>query len=288
MKQLLTMAALAVAMALVALLPARAETVDIGDGVTLAYTKAGDGDRVAILIHGYSFSKEIWDRMMPALAEDMTVYAYDLRGFGASTKTETGYDYATMVADLKGFMDGLNIAEAALVGHSLGGVFIQDFAAAHPGRVSHLVLLNVQARNKPPLGMNDSFKARIDAWGDAETNQAIFETATPIYFRKGRLSDDELADLVSHNVNSGTAALKQSFEHFLTAEPMNEDRWTNIDMPTLIVASTHDIVPISVAAGLLDTLPQSEVALIPRAGHSPMWEKPDAVVAAIRDALELR
>lgn len=286
--QFLKAAALGAAMVLLALTPARAETVDIGDGVTLAYTKAGEGDRVAILIHGYSFSKEIWDRAMPALAEDMTVYAYDLRGFGASTKTESGYDYATMVADLEGFMDSLEIAEAALIGHSLGGVFIQDFAAAHPERVSHLVLLNVQARNKPPLGMNDSFQARIDAWGEAETNRAIFEKATPIYFKRGSLSDGELAELVSHNVNSGTAALKQSFEHFLTAEPMGEDQWANIDMPTLIIASTHDIVPISVAAGLLDTLPQSEVVLIPRAGHSPMWEKPDAVVAAIRDALELR
>lgn len=263
-------------------MPAAAETVDIGDGVSLAYTKAGSGEQTAILIHGYSFSKEIWSKIMPELARDMTVYAYDLRGFGDSTKTESGYDYATMVADLKGFMDALDIERAALVGHSLGGVFIQDFAAAHPDRVSHLVMLNVQARNKPPLGMNDRFRERIDAWGSAETNAAIFEKATPVYFKKGSLTEAELAELVAMNSKSSTPALKQSFEHFLTAEPMPEADWAKIDMPVLIVASTHDIVPISVAAGLLDSLPQSEVVVIARAGHSPMWEKPEAVAEAIR------
>ena len=142
-------------------------TVEVADGVKLAYHNVGDGDQAVILIHGYSFSKEIWHKVEPLLSDDFTVYAYDLRGFGGSSKTDDGYDYPSMVADLSGFMAALDIASAILAGHSLGGTFIQDFAAAHPDKVDGLVLANAQARNKPPLGMNDRFRARIDAWADA-------------------------------------------------------------------------------------------------------------------------
>ena len=281
MKTLLTAAAFAAALAL----PASADTVDIGGGVTLAYDKARSGAQNVILIHGYSFSKDIWSKVMPEIAGDATVYAYDMRGFGDSTKTDSGYDFATMAADLGGFMISLGIDSAVLVGHSLGRVFLQDFATAHPEKAAHLVLMNVQARNKPPLGMSDGFRARIDAWGAPEDNKAIFERATPIYFKRGSLSDAQLAELVEMNVNSGTAALKESFEFFLTAEPMADAEFAKITAPTTIVAATHDIVPISVAAGLLDSLPQIEVVVVSRSGHSPMWEKPEAIVGVIQEAL---
>lgn len=261
------------------------QTVSLSGGGEIAYVQSGSGEQAVILIHGYSLSHAIWQRVTPLLADGLTVYAYDLRGFGASDKPDSGYTYAGMVADLAGFMDALDIGSAVLIGHSLGGIFIQDFAAAYPDRVDGLVLANVQARDKPPLGMNDNFRKRIDAWGDAATNRGIFEKVTPVYFKKGTLSDGDLEALVAMNMQSATPALKQAFEHLLTAPAMPAEDWGKLTMPVRVIASTHDIVPFAVSVGLLDSLPKSSLSVMERSGHTPMWEKPEAFASAVNDFL---
>ena len=281
-----TTAALTVGAMLAATAPAGAETVELPSGGTIAYDVSGSGDRTLILAHGYSFSKDVWERVTPLISDRWTVYAYDLRGFGDSDKPETGYDYAAMGDDLAGFMDALRIESAVLGGHSLGGTLIQDVAAARPDRVEALVLANVQARDKPPLGMNDAFAARIAAWGDAEANRAAFERQTPVYF-KDPLPEPELERMLAINAKSATPALKAALTAFLTAGPLGPDAWANLDMPILVVASTHDIIPFSTAVGLLDSLPTARLAVIERSGHTPMWERPEAFAAAVNGFLAM-
>ena len=261
--------------------PAAAETARLPGGGEIAYETTGSGEDTLILIHGYSFSKEVWDKVAPLVAPGWTVHAYDLRGFGASDPSEAGYDYAAMSADLEGFMDALGVDSAVLAGHSLGGIFVQDFAGAHPERVDGLVLSNVQARDQPPLGMSDAFRARIDAFGDDAANRAAFEAATPAYFRADNLAPGDMEALLAMNMQAETPALKGAFENLLMAEPLPPEVWARIDMPVLVVASTHDIVPFAIAAGLLDSLPQASLAVIERSGHTPMWERPEAFAEAL-------
>ena len=261
--------------------PARADTLRLPDGGEIAYETAGSGERTLILIHGYSFAKEIWDEVVPLIDQEWTVIAYDLRGFGDSSGA-SAYDHAAMSADLEGLMDALGLGSAVLAGHSLGGIFVQDFASAHPGRVDALVLLNAQARDQPPLGLSDAFRARIDAFGDAAANRAAFEAATPAYVRAENLGAGDMDALLAMNMRAETPALKGAFEHRLTARPLSPEAWARIDMPVLVVAATHDIVPFATAVGLLDSLPQAELAVIARSGHTPMWERPETFAEALR------
>lgn len=262
-----------------------AESVKLENGIDIAYDSQGSGERTVILIHGYSFAKEVWSRTMPHLSEDWRVIAYDIRGFGDSTKPESGYDYPTMAEDLRLFMDALEIDEAVLIGHSMGGILIQDFTVTYPERVTGLVLANVHARNRPPLGMNDDFQATIDAWGDAETNREIFEGFTPVFFKPENLEEGDLDELISMNVKSGTAALKQALETIFTTEAMSAETWENISMPVLIAATTNDVIPCGTEGWLLDSLPRSDIAIFKRVGHTPMWEKPRAFAEAVNDFL---
>lgn len=264
---------------------AQSETVSVHGAGTIAYKTYGAGDRTLILIHGYSFSKEVWDKAAPLIDDDWTVYAFDIRGFGDSDKPEEGYDYPSMVNDLAAFMDALSIDRAVIGGHSLGGTFIQDFAVRYPNRVDGLILANAQARNLPPMGMSESFLKRIDAWGDPETNRAIFEKATPRYF-KDPLPAAELTTLIAMNEKSATPALKQAFSHLLTADPIDATSWPALDMPILIVASTHDLVPFKVPVALLDALPTASLSVIARSGHTPMWEKPNEFAESVNDFLD--
>ncbi len=264
---------------------AQAETVTLKNGTKLNYKAAGDGGRTIILIHGYSFSHKVWDKVIPKIAKGWRIYAYDMRGFGDSDKPDSGYTYKFMAEDLAQFMDELKIGKAVLVGHSLGGIFLQDFATLYPARTEALVLSNAQARHLPPIGMKPGFKKRIDAYGTLAQNRAIFVAATPRYFRKGNITDGELKTLIEMNMKSATPALKQAFAHLLTAPEISKERWARITMPVLIVTSTHDIVPFKVAVALNEAIPDSRLAVIGRSGHTPMWERPNRFAEVLNDFL---
>lgn len=103
-----------------------------------------------------------------ALVEDYKVVLYDLRGHGKSSRTEHGYDMATMVDDLLAVIDYHQLDETILVGHSFGGLVALHFAIAHPDRVSQLILVDI------PLPASD-YVARHFSHVTDENKQALFE-----------------------------------------------------------------------------------------------------------------
>ena len=79
--------------------------------------------------------------LLPELGRSFDVVAPDLRGFGGSDAPAGGYDKKTVAADLHGLLDQLGlVGDLRLVGHDLGTMVAYAYAAAHPQRVSRLVL----------------------------------------------------------------------------------------------------------------------------------------------------
>jgi pimeloyl-ACP methyl ester carboxylesterase len=98
---------------------------------------------VLVLVHGLSSNRHIWDLVAPDLARRYHVVALDQRGHGESDQPETGYDFASIVADLAAFLDALNLHQPVLlVGHSWGASVVLHFAVEHPDRTAGLVLLD--------------------------------------------------------------------------------------------------------------------------------------------------
>ena len=90
--------------------------------ITLNYTDTGGTGRPVVLIHGWPLSGASWSEQVPALTSaGHRVITYDRRGFGASDKPETGYDYDSFAADLDGLLTGLDLDDVTLVGFSMGG-----------------------------------------------------------------------------------------------------------------------------------------------------------------------
>lgn len=255
---------------------ASAETVKLKNGITLNYRSVGDGSTPIIFLHGYSFSADVWEKVLAKLPGKYKAYAYDLRGFGDSSKPDSGYGYSDYVEDLAQFMDAMKISKAVLAGHSLSAIYLQDFAMKYPDRVLALILSNTQARHKDFGGkVPESIAKRLAAFGDKETNRKIFEKATPRYFKAGNLSDCDKKRFVEINVKSGNPALIQAFESIFTTLAIPPAEFAKIKAPTLVVVGTHDIVKFNVAIALSEGLPQSEIFVVERAGHTPMWERPD-------------
>src|ERR687897_3740850 len=100
------------------------------NGIQMHYVMGGQGDPV-VLLHGWPQSWYEWRHIMPALAENYTVIAPDLRGFGDSSKPTTGYDGNTTAEDVYQLVSQLGFSEIFLVGHDVGVQTAYSYAAAH-------------------------------------------------------------------------------------------------------------------------------------------------------------
>jgi pimeloyl-ACP methyl ester carboxylesterase len=111
------------------------------NGVTLNYAIGGAGSAV-VLLHGYPQTWYMWRKVMPALAGQYTVIAPDLRGSGGSDAPATGYDKAGLAEDVHQLLVALDHADqVSVVGHDIGGIVSYAYAAAHPGSVRRLAVI---------------------------------------------------------------------------------------------------------------------------------------------------
>ena len=113
----------------------------------------GAEDRPAvILVHGFSFASWCFNALGPlAVAAGYRVYAPDLYGRGFSDRPAVTHDRGLYNRMLSEFMDAVGLDEPViLVGNSMGGAVVTDFAAHHPGQVRGLLLLVPARMLSPP------------------------------------------------------------------------------------------------------------------------------------------
>ncbi|MFN8471435.1 MAG: alpha/beta hydrolase [Anaerolineae bacterium] len=101
-----------------------------------------------LLLHGYPQTHVIWHKIAPALAEEFTVVAPDLRGYGDSSKPEGGADHVNyskraMALDQVETMAALGFDSFAFVGHDRGGRVGHRLALDHPERITRLAVLDI-------------------------------------------------------------------------------------------------------------------------------------------------
>jgi pimeloyl-ACP methyl ester carboxylesterase len=126
---------------------ARGKFIEL-DCLSMHYLEKGSGDPV-ILIHGFFFDTNMWNKNIDVLAKNNKVYAIDLWGFGYSTRKPLDYGYSLYAGQLQKFMDAMNIDKASLIGQSMGGGTIIKFAVSNRHRVDKIVLVNAAGMPNP-------------------------------------------------------------------------------------------------------------------------------------------
>jgi haloacetate dehalogenase len=146
----------------------RALQVEIDPTVTINAIVGGSGPPL-LLLHGHPQTHAIWHRVAPRLAEQFTVVACDLRGYGESSKPHGAPDHANyskraMAADMVAVMQSLGFATFRVLAHDRGARVAHRLAQDHPQAVERMALLDIA----PTLAMyeqtSDTFARAYWHW----------------------------------------------------------------------------------------------------------------------------
>jgi len=226
----------------------------------------GEGPNL-LFIHGTGGNGKTWFSQLRRFSDHYRVIAIDLPGYGESElppSVESNDDYAAFVRD---WMQVAGWDHAVVVGSSMGGRVCLQLALDHPERVDGLILVNASGIRVP--GVETLSPGDVSP---EEFMQAIFYRPSPMVVRAGAAS---------------SGAWYGTMEK-LTAKPLRDmtPRLGEIQVPTLIIWGDHDkVLPPAFAHAFHQAIPGSRLAMIERAGHVPMMERPGEVNEAIAEFL---
>lgn len=251
--------------------------------IDLYYTDQGPSDgQPVVLIHGFPLNGESWGKQQAALLDaGYRVIAYDRRGFGASTKAGSGYDYDTFAADLHALMEDLDLRDAVLVGFSMGTGEIARYLSRYgSGRVAKAAF----------LGSLEPFLLKTDDNPEGAGPQEFFEGFAQSarddryafiagFYKDFYNLDENFGSRISQEaVDASIQVATYAGNTAIAAAPLT---WPTdfrgdigaIDVPALILHGTADnILPIDVTARRFkELLPDATYLELEGAPHGLLW-----------------
>ncbi|MDX1736087.1 MAG: alpha/beta hydrolase [Halioglobus sp.] len=258
---------------------------------TLSYTRQGAMDAPAVvLVHGFSTPKFVWEQVTPTLlAADYQVITYDHFGRGFSDRPPGPYNSALYQGELAALIAGLQLATPlTLVGYSMGGANVIDYAASFPQQVRQLVLIAPAGymRNADSLSLLDV--PLLGEWLMTVFGRQFAYRGIKAEVDAGRAPATMLEQFERQAVYSGyTDALLSTLRHFPMADLAHRYRIVaGTDIPVTAIWGTDDeIVPYAGAALMAQDLPRLQLTTIEGANHSLTFGQPKRVAAALLQAL---
>ena len=278
---------------------------DVEPGVRLHYVTAGEGDRTAVLFHGFPQTWYAWHSFIPRLtAAGFRVIAVDYRGAGNSSRPLGGYDKRTMALDIRRLLrDALGIGgPLVMIGHDIGLMVAYAYAAEYRDEVSHLVVMDAPL---PGTAVFDRLRAEPRVWHFAfhgvrdvpemlvagrerQYLQAFFQ---PRFFDPSAVDDAEL-DLYA-SAYSAPGAMRAGFELYRAFDRDSEDnratlkRAGKLAIPVLAVGGAVSTTGPLMGEMMREVAENVSEFRAPRTGHWIAEENPDALMERLRPFLEI-
>jgi pimeloyl-ACP methyl ester carboxylesterase len=260
------------------------ERVLVRDGVRLVARDFGGPNAPVVLLHGLAGNAGEWDMAAEQLSPRYRVVALDQRGHGASERRPADVSRAAFVADVVALIEQSGLHRPVLVGQSLGGHTAMLTAAAHPGLLRALVLVEAGAGGPNPPSVATGIAAWLDSW--------------PVPFATLRAAEEfftgqQMPAAWASGLQERDGRWWPSFERDVMVECLAENatrswwsEWARIDCPTLLVLGERGIIPAADIDQMLRLRPDTVATTVPAAGHDLHLEQPDALHAVLTDFLD--
>jgi 2-succinyl-6-hydroxy-2,4-cyclohexadiene-1-carboxylate synthase len=246
---------------------------------------------VVVFTHGMGGNHMIWYQQVAYFAPFCRVITWDQRGFGRSTNAAGNVSPRYAVADLAALLQHLAVDVAHVVGQSLGGWASLGYALRHPQRVRSLVLADTIAgihtsRLERDFREYSTRVAAVAAQAAAAGTGNSIECHPALernFGKRDRAKAFLYNQISSVSLAPPVAALRRQLpDTFWPADEVAQMR-----VPTLFVVGEHDaIFSPELIREAASQVPDATVREMPRAGHSPYFETPDAWNAVVHDFIQ--
>lgn len=259
-------------------------TFSLDSGISLAALDLGDAHAPPILfIHGFPLDGSMWHHAAQHLAPNHRILVPDLRGYGQSPPVGEHALIADYADDLADLLDAARISTpAVLVGLSMGGMIALDFARRFPQRLRALVLCCTRATPETPEGLERRAALAHEALNLGTANlaaamaSALFHPEVAPDLRA--LWQRRIAATDPRTVAAGARAL--------ASRPDARPLLPTLRVPSLVIAGESDtLTPPDSLRAIADAIPGAAFRIIPRAGHLPPVEQPQAFTQTLADFL---
>lgn len=252
---------------------------------------------VVVLAHCWMGSRDTWAPVARRLlAQGCRVVRWDQRGHGRSVAGDKGHSIEGLAGDLATVVTELQLRDAVLVGHSMGGMTLMQFCGDHADvldqRVAGIALVATAAYGTVPPLMGGAMRWAL-ARGESQVasgrglpaQQRMPRRAVRLVF--GDKPSVRAIDIVTEMTRSmPDAHLVASLQGIVEHDARDALRATRT--PSLVVVGTRDtLTPVPLSRKMARLMPGCEFVVLPRAGHQLMQERPNEL-AELLDALVLR
>ncbi len=270
------------------------------DGGSLHVVEHGTG-RPVVLLHGVTLQWWVWSALFHTLGDRYRVVAWDMRGHGGSTAGTEGVTLPAVADDLALLLERLDLHEAVVVGHSMGGMALAEFCRLHHrmfgNRCSALMFLATSAapvalpalvgggaglvnvvQRVATAGMR-SPRLRY-GWPDTPATALVVRAAF------GRAPSGEAVEAVRRMLSEVEPRTAAEAGRAIAEHDVRDDLG-HVDLPSMVVVGDADLLtPIAHARGVAECVPGSDLRVLPGVGHQVMQEAPAELTALIDELAE--
>lgn len=241
------------------------------NGLKFHFSDTGTDAPALVFLHYFGGSSRTWQPVIEQLAPRFRCLALDLRGWGNSQSTPTGYAVADMADDVQSVIDALELSRFALIGHSMGGKAAQALTARRPSGLERLLLVGPSPLSPEPMTDHDRTDLRA-AWGHADAARTTLNTISRL-----PLPEVWRQQVIEDNLRASRPAW-EAWADLGSREDLSAQA-SQIAVPTAVLAGEQDPV-MSVemlTREVVQRIPAATLTVLPGAGHLMPLEAPAAV-----------
>ena len=251
------------------------------NGLQMYYEIHGNGEGVPlVLLHGsFMTITNNWQQWLPELAKTRKVIAVEMQGHGRTADIDRDITYENLADDIAAMLDHLKIKHANLLGYSMGGGVVMQFAIRHPEKARKVVSVSAVFRQdgwvKEALDIFPSLTADVFKDSPLETE-----------YKKLSPTPNDFAKFVKHVIASDSRPFDFGVDNFKATKAPFLYIHGDADGVHLEHISEMFRLKGGDISGDLGPRSESRLAILPNTTHVTLMEKSSIIIPMINDFLD--